>query len=123
MIRIFLITFCCLLMNTRTVFAQSDVYSGIWKAELLSDSGSSAIKAELMVGVSEKNILFPAQLVIRCDEFMGVYQLLLARKSIRELGISKNKYKVSEAPFSMGIPCNYLTVFWTIARIRKGSQH
>lgn len=82
--------------------AQTDDYTGTWKMIYPSTPAAPAITMEMQVAAPEKNLLYPAQLKLQCDSFTAVYQILLVRKNLRQLGISRNKFAVSEEPFSMG---------------------
>ena len=88
--------------------------------DYLQDSGATKLHAALQVAVSEKNILYPAQLTLQCDLFTAVYQLLLVKKTARELGISKNKYRVSEQPFSLGKATEFLNGIFDHGKDLKG---
>jgi len=101
-------------------FSQTGVYPGTWEMEYLKDSGSTPLHATLQVGVSEKNVLYPAQLTLQCDSFTAVYQLLLVKKTIRELGISRNKFRVSEKPFSLGKAPEFLNGIFDHSKDLKG---
>jgi hypothetical protein len=96
-----LIFFFILLMPIK-LLAQVDEWPGTWRMESSSEKGLSPITIELQIASSERNILFPAQLKLQCDNFSAVYELLLVKKTIREMGISKNKYPLLEKPFSLG---------------------
>lgn len=91
-----------LLLFSLQLFAQTDDYSGTWEMKYQPYPDKPALLIELQVGLPERNILFPAQMKIDCDSFHAVYELLLCRKNLRQLGISRNKYAVSEVPFSLG---------------------
>jgi len=82
--------------------AQTDDYTGTWKMIYPSTPAAPAITIEMKVAAPEKNTLYPAQLTLQCDSFNAVYEILLVRKNLRQLGISRNKFVVSEEPFSMG---------------------
>lgn len=90
------------LFFSATSFSQTDVYPGTWKMEYLPNEGIPAIYIELKIANPERNVLYPAQLKLQCDRFTATYQLLLVKKNKEQLGISRNKYPVSEQPFSIG---------------------
>jgi len=96
------ILFFCLLFVANHSFAQSDAYAGTWKMEAPAENGYSPVFAQLQIALPEKNVLYPAHLTIRCDSFSADYELLLVKKSIRQLAISRNKYPVYENPFNLG---------------------
>ncbi len=98
--------FSCLLLSLK-LFAQTDDYVGTWHTGYPATATASAINIELHIANPERNILYPAQLKLKCDSFHAVYEILLVRKNQRQLGISRNKFPVSEEPFSIGD--------WTIA--------
>lgn len=102
-----LILFFTCLFFSFTSFAQTDDYTGTWQMKYPATATASAVNMELQIAAPEKNILYPAQLKLQCDSFHATYELLLVRKNLRQLGISRNKFPVSEEPFSMGD--------WTIA--------
>jgi hypothetical protein len=95
-----LILFLYAVLYSFRLLAQTDDYTGTWT--LKNITSSTTVKLELQIGSPEKNILYPAQLTLRCDSFKAVYELLLVRKNLRQLGISRNKYPRSEEPFSIG---------------------
>jgi hypothetical protein len=96
-----IILFLYLFFSTVKLFAQTEPYPGTWQMDYQQGPGMPTIHLELQVAPSEKNILYPAQLLLQCDSFTATYQLLLVKKNMRELAISKNKYRVSEKPFSL----------------------
>jgi len=85
-----------------TTFSQTDIYPGTWEMHYQPDKNKPGIYIELHIGNPEKNILYPAQLKIEHGSFKGIYHLLLVKKNKVQLGISRNKYPVSEEPFSLG---------------------
>ena len=96
-----IISFLYLLFHTAKLFAQTEPYPGTWQMDCNPGQGMASIHMELQIAPSEKNILYPAQLLLQCDSFTATYQLLLVKKNTRELAISKNKYRVNERPFSL----------------------
>ena len=89
----------CFLFFSLTVSSQ-DLFTGKWTTSFSADNAT--INLTLEIGTSEKNILYPAQLTIAVDSFSGKYQLLLVRKTSRQLAISSQKFAVTEFPFSLG---------------------
>jgi hypothetical protein len=94
---LFILFSCC----SSAVMAQ-DIFPGTWQMEYLPNGNNSPIRMELQIASPERNILFPATLLLQCDSFSARYQLLLVKKNGRQLGISRNKFPVSESPFSLG---------------------
>lgn len=76
-----------------------DLYTGTWES-LPATVKSPHCKIEVSQG--EKGILFPAKLTITHKGFQGVYHFLLVKKNARQIAIGRNKYAVSETPFSLG---------------------
>ena len=101
MVKKTLILFIYALIISHQLLAQTDAYSGTWQMEYLPPQGTPSIKIELQISYSEKNILYPAHLTLKCDSFVADYELLLVKKNKRELGISKNKFARVESPFSI----------------------
>ncbi len=99
-------------------FAQSDQFSGTWQTEYTT--GESKISFTLHISTPEKNLLYPAHIIIQCDSFSADYELLLVKKSARELAISKNKFARSEKPFSMVKLLFYLNGIFDLSRNLKG---
>ncbi|MCY7290865.1 MAG: hypothetical protein LH615_01675, partial [Ferruginibacter sp.] len=93
---------CCIFFIPLNVFAQTDAYPGTWRMEYLPAEATSPVKMELQIATSEKNTLYPAHLKLEYGNFKANYQLLLVKKNIWQLGISKNKYAVNEEPFALG---------------------
>lgn len=82
------------------VFSQKDAYTGSWEMQY-SPATASAISLQLQIFTPEKNFLYPAQLKISTQNFDAVYELLLVKKSMWHLAISKNKRPISEPPFNL----------------------
>lgn len=82
--------------------------------------GSSKLLFTLQIGTPEKNLLYPAHITIQCDSLNGEYELLLVKKSARELAISKNKFARSEKPFSIVSSLFYLNGIFDLSRNLKG---
>ncbi len=82
--------------------AQSDDYTGKWFLKIPSTATEFAIDIVLHIASPERNILFPAQLTLMSDSFNATYELLLVRKNLRQLGISRNKFAREEKPISAG---------------------
>ncbi|MEP7110980.1 MAG: hypothetical protein ABI760_23495, partial [Ferruginibacter sp.] len=118
--RNFLILFFFFLLIWGRLFAQTDVYAGTWRMEYSPDPGKTPIYIELQIASSERYILYPAHLKLRCDNFIAEYELLLVRKSTRELGISRNKYPKSEKPFGLGDWTIYLNGIFDLSKDLKG---
>jgi hypothetical protein len=114
--------FFCFLFISIKLFAQTDTWSGTWQMEYLPDASATPVNIELQIASSEKDILYPAHLKLQCDDFTADYEFLLVKKSIRELGISKNKYAVSENPFSLGNYTKFLNGIFDNSRGAKGVQ-
>jgi len=90
-----------LLFNAGKSFSQTDAYSGTWKMQYVPEFGHSPINMELQIAASEKYIFYPAHLTLQSDSFVAEYELLLVKKNSRELAISRNKFPLSEKPFSL----------------------
>ena len=116
---LFIIT---VMFSTVNLFAQSDVYAGKWRMEYKGDGTGSPIIVELQISDPEKNMLFPAHLFLQCESFSGEYDLLLAKKSARKFGISKNKYATHEQPFSLGDWNIFLNGYFDFSKDLKGNS-
>ncbi len=95
------------LLLSINISAQTDDYSGTWLMKFSASGSAAPFEIQLQIASPERDILYPAQLSLQCDSFVAVYELLLVRKNLRQLGISRNKFPRSEVPFSIGD--------WTIA--------
>lgn len=115
-----IISLFLLLFSTVPAVAQTDNYPGTWQMDYTPENGTGNIHLELQVAPSEKNILYPAQLLLQCDSFTAVYQLLLVKKTMRELAISKNKYRVTETPFSLVSTTSYFNGIFDHSKDAKG---
>ena len=82
--------------------AQSDDYSGTWQMKIPSTAAGPSVNIELQIALPERNILYPAQLKLQSDSFNATYEILLVRKNLRQLGISRNKFARAEEPVSAG---------------------
>ncbi len=116
-----LILLFCALLTTSGAFAQYDAYPGTWQMEYTAGQNTLPVVMNLQIGNPEKNILYPAQLTLQCDSFVASYALLLVKKSSRELGISKNKYAISEKPFSISDATFFLNGILDCSRDFKGN--
>lgn len=93
--------FWCLFFLSGKLVAQQDAYAGTWQMNDAQGNGKAATKLVLQIATGEKNILYPARLSVQCGEFSGSYELLLVRKSSRELAISHHKFATNETPFPL----------------------
>ena len=109
-----------LLLQSPKIFSQPNVFTGTWQVEYLSNTGMATVYMELQIAYPEKNILFPAKLTLQCDSFKATYELLLVKKNSREIAISKNKYPVSEKPFSLGDFTFFINGIFDFSRDLKG---
>lgn len=82
--------------------AQSDPWTGIWKMTHKA-VGYTEINFQLHIGHPDHGMLYPAVITIKQGEFTGMYELLLARKSEYQLGISRGKYPIQQTPYKLGI--------------------
>ncbi len=98
--------------------AQADAFAGTWQTEYTE--GKSKLSFSLEIATPEKGILYPAHITIQCDSFMGNYELLLVKKTARELAISKNKFARSETPFSIIKQLFFINGSFDISRDLKG---
>jgi hypothetical protein len=112
--------FLSLLLIAASLFAQSDAFPGAWRVEYLPVGANEPIYIELQIAVVENNVLYPAQLTLQYSGFKAVYQLLLVKKSTRELAISKNKFPVSESPFSLGNTTLFINGIFDLSRDPRG---
>src|SRR4051794_12811398 len=90
------------ILSWKALPAQTEAFSGTWKMTDLSLAGTGPVKVQLEIASPDRNALYPALLTLQCDSFKAAYELLLVKKNNWELGISKNKYVKSEAPFTLG---------------------
>ncbi len=93
--------FASLLFFAVQMQAQTDPFVGTW---LLQEEAATAsgVQMELQIANPEARLLYPAQVKIQYQDFKAVYQCLLVKKLNGELAISRNKYAVSETPYSIG---------------------
>ncbi len=112
-----LLLLCCC---TR-LLAQADAFAGTWQLDNTASSDTRPLIFEMKVAAPEKNILYPAHIRIQCDSFSAEYDLLLVKKSARELGISRNKYAVAEYPFSLKNYMSLLNGIFDLSKDFKGN--
>src|SRR5687768_11714541 len=79
--------------------AQVNKYVGTWATVYQPTSVASAVHVELQIGTPEKDVIYPATLVIKCDSFAASYKLFLVKKTYNQLGISIYKQPINETPF------------------------
>lgn len=111
--------FFFLLLCSFKISSQLDPFVGTW--QIHTDTESNQVLLNLKIGAPEKGSLYPAQLTIECDSFSGIYELLLVKKSARELAISKNKYARFEKTFSLAKPLFYINGNFDLSRDLKGN--
>lgn len=95
------LTFFLIIIFSTHLFCQ-DIFIGDWKLNIPKNEFLNQFEAHLQIGYSEKGILYPAQLTISIDSFIGKYQVLLAKKNSRQLAISTQKFAVLEVPIKLG---------------------
>ncbi|ACU59713.1 hypothetical protein [Chitinophaga pinensis] len=100
-----LIIFCCCML---TASAQKDKWVGTWSMDYKPWPTTGGIKMQLQIGNPVYNTLYPAQLKLIYPPFSGTYEVLLAKKNDKQLGIGRNKYPVAEEPFRLGAWMLYL---------------
>ena len=103
---VFLLIVCCCAMLTAS--AQKDKWVGTWSMDYKPWPTTGGIKMQLLIGNPVHNTLYPAQLKLIYPPFSGTYEVLLAKKNDKQLGIGRNKYPVSEEPFRLGAWMLYL---------------
>lgn len=117
-----LLLWIALLFIFSSSFAQYDAYPGVWKTDQVTDSAGNPFYFQLHIAQSERGILYPAEITIQFDSFIGVYQLLLVKKNSRETAISRNKFAVSEKPYSLGNATSMVSGIFDFNRDLKGQQ-
>lgn len=104
-----------------TVTAQVNKYIGTWSMSYRPDANGSTVHMELKIGIPEKEIIYPASIIIKCDSFYATYDFFLVKKTYNQLGISIYKKPVSETPFSVGVYTRYINnVFQYNKDVKKG---
>lgn len=111
-----LVSFC---LTVSALFSQSDAYVGSWEMQY-SPPTTSPITVQLQIFTPERNFLYPAQLKILTENFDAVYELLLVKKSIWHLAISKNKSSGSPAGLNVDEILNALNGSFEYSRDAKG---
>ena len=96
-----LLQITCLLLLTFQTKAQQDPFVGTWLLQEQTPA-EAGVKMELQVARPEARSLYPAQIEIQYLNFKATYQCLLVKKTNGELAISRNKFAVSEQPYSIG---------------------
>src|SRR6187551_1330886 len=92
--------FIFLLLLVFKLSAKSDTYVGTWQIES-NPTRSAGVQIQLEIFAPERNFLYPAHLKFTAPAFEAVYELLLVKKSMWHLAISKNKKRLTEAPFDI----------------------
>jgi len=103
-----------LIIGTR-LYSQADPFTGIWTARSIPGT-----KFEIRIGQPERGLLFPASIRIERDSFRAVYDFLLVKKTVRTLAISRNKFTVTEYPFSLGNHTRLFNGILDLSRDMKG---
>jgi hypothetical protein len=100
-------------------FAQDNL-SGKWSMYLFQENPADSINLNLSIGAPEKNMLYPALLEIKDNEFLGSYELLLVKKNVRQYFISKNKFPLKETPFQLEKCLAYFNGFLELVKDLRG---
>lgn len=100
--------FTLLTVVVTPVMAQTDKWTGTWQVYSKPWPHIPAIIMDLQIGVPAQGVLYPAKIKLQYGTFTGIYEVLLARKNDRQLGISRGKYPLQETPFKLGIWMWYL---------------
>jgi hypothetical protein len=93
---------------TAAAFAQTDKWTGTWQMYSKPWPHIPPVVIELQIGVPAAGVLYPGKIKLQYGKFTGVYEVLLARKNERQLGISRGKYPLLETPYKVGIWMWYL---------------
>lgn len=115
------LTFFLIIFLNNHLFSQG-VFVGDWKIKSSKTETTNQFEARLEVGHSEKGILYPAQLTISIDSFIGQYQVLLVKKNSRQLAISTQKFALKEAPIKLGKWIQLINGTLDFSRDLKGQQ-
>ena len=116
-----LITFILLSFYAVAAVAQVDPFAGTWQMQYNTGTNNQSIDLEFTIATpADKNQLYPAQMKLQCDSFQAVYNLLLVKRNIRQLGIGRNKLPVFETPFSIGNWAIFLNGTLDLSRDNKG---
>ncbi len=110
--------FLYLLLHAFASFSQADPFVGTWQID--NNSGEGKSQFSLQIASPEKGILYPAHISIQCDSFTADYELLLIKKSVRELAISKNKFARNEKTFSIAKLLFLINGSFDLSRNLKG---
>ncbi|SFW60773.1 hypothetical protein [Chitinophaga sancti] len=87
---------------------QGDKWTGTWHMDYTPTGSSKTISMEWQISEPTNKMLYPSLLKIDYGSFSGSYEVLLCKKNDHELGIGRNKYPISEAPFKIGAWMLYL---------------
>jgi hypothetical protein len=120
MYRRFFLSSFCIFCIIGLVFSQGDAYSGSWKMEQSLSTGASAVSIELSILTPERNFLYPANLKVNTNGFSAEYELLLVRKTMWYLAISRNKKPLSKVPPHLENLLADLTGGFAYSRNQKG---
>jgi hypothetical protein len=95
------LTFFLVIFLSNHLFSQ-DAFVGDWKINSTKTETTNQFESRLEIGHSEKGILYPAQITISVDSFIGQYQVLLVKKNSRQLALSTQKFASKEVPIKLG---------------------
>ena len=121
MIKNWLIVCFLLLLYSNLTAQQYDAWLGTWQTQYQPSGDTAPVSMQLKIGYSEKGILYPARIQLNSGNFNATYELLLVKKNSRQLAISRNKYAVSEKPFSLGDGMLQLNGLLDLSRDLKGA--
>jgi len=82
---------CC-----ASTYAQQDSFTGEWQYNLFSNT-DSAFQFTLRIATPERNVLYPAEAIVKVGDQQWAYSLLFARKDIRTIGIGNHSYPQNKA--------------------------
>src|SRR5690606_32362453 len=100
-VKSFLLCITALLLSV-SGFGQSTDWVGRWFFEYKQAPHIPTISMTLEIGEPTSKMLYPSRLTLKHNDFLGEYNLLLVEKNSNELAIARNKYPISESPYSLG---------------------
>lgn len=100
------------------VYSQSDPFVGTWTIDIQQAPPNT--RMTLQIASPESVVLYPAQLKLQSDSFSGIYEMLLVKKSSRELAISKNKFARQEQPFPISTLLSSINGVFDVSRDLRG---
>jgi hypothetical protein len=98
-----------------------DILPGTWEAESTNLDNTLPFNVKFLIGNGEKQMLYPAKLILTKHNFSATLQFVLLKKSTKEFWISTTKFIEKSSEINIGSWSKYFTGKLVIQRDLKGN--